>query len=82
MRQTPYTPVACSLHDELQLLVMRQRLVRWSFTDDGGRTVTTEARATDILSRDGAEWVILDDGTAVRLDRLHDVDGRPFAGTC
>lgn len=49
-----HEPVACGLHDELQLLVLRGR----------------------------AEWLVLDGGGEIRLDRLTEVDGRPFTGRC
>lgn len=82
MTDRRYTPIACSLHDELQLLVLRGRQVPWSFLDEEGHPVTVEARATDVVTRDGAEWVVLDGGRSVRLDRLTEVDGRPFTAAC
>lgn len=77
-----YTPIACGLHDELQLLVLRGRPVRLVVRDDTGATRAVEARATDVLARAGAEWLVLEDGTCLRLDRLVEVDGRPFAEGC
>jgi len=77
-----YTPIACGLHDELQLLVLRRRPVRLLVRDDVGALRTVEGMATDILSRAGAEWLALEDGTFLRLDRLVEVDGRPFGGAC
>lgn len=76
-----YTPIACALHDELQLLVLRGRVVRLVALDEGGAPVAREAKPTDVATRGGAEWLVLDDGSALRLDRLVEVDGRPFKGS-
>lgn len=82
MSQDGYEPIACGLHDELQLLVLRGRAVRLLVRDDAGEAHAVEARPTDVLTRADAEWLALEDGTFLRLDRLLEVDGRPFAERC
>ena len=37
-----------------------------------------EASLVDVFARDGAEWLRLDSGREIRLDRLVEVDGHPF----
>jgi len=73
-----YTPIDCGLHDELQLMALRRRAatLRVELTD--GSPETVEGTVVDVLTRDGAEWLRLADGRTVRLDRLLEVDGRPF----
>ena len=82
MSHPDYVPIACGLHDQLQLLVMRGRPVPLVVQDNGGHTRTLEARLVDVLTRDGAEWVVTEDGAEIRLDRLVEVDGHPFAAGC
>jgi transcriptional antiterminator Rof (Rho-off) len=77
-----YTPIACGLHDELQLLALRGSEVRIVARDHTGGAVTLEGRAADVLSRGGAEWLVLADGTFIRLDHITTVDGRPFHTSC
>lgn len=77
-----YLPIDCALHDELQLLVLRRAVVDLVVRGDDGDPVPLRGRATDVLTRAGAEWLALEDGTFVRLDRLVEVDGRPFAARC
>lgn len=74
----PYHPIDCGLHDELQLRVLRRRAVELAWRDSRGTTMRREAVLQDVFSRDAAEYVRLDDGTEVRLDRLVTVDGLAF----
>lgn len=75
----PYVPIACDLHDELLLRALRGRPVRvvWRTADGTVRERTDAIR--DVVSRGGAEVLILGDGGEVRLDRLVTVDGISFA---
>ena len=75
----PYHPIACGLHDELQLRVMRGRTVEVRWVDAAGGVVVRDASLADVFSRDGAEFLRLVDGPDIRLDRLLSVDGLPFS---
>lgn len=76
----PYRPIDCGLHDELQLRVMRGRVVEATWTAPDGTPRSRTGRLLDVFSRDGAEYLRLADGTDVRLDRLVSVDGVAFGG--
>lgn len=77
-----YEPIACGLHDELQLLVLKGRPVAVVYREAGGELREVTARLLDVSTRDGAEWLALDTAAAVRLDHLVEVDGRPFGSVC
>ncbi len=79
---TPYVPIDCGLHDELQLRVLRGRPVALSWREGANRVVHRSTRLVDVTSRDAAEYVRLDDGSEIRLDRLIDVDGLRFDASC
>lgn len=65
-----YQPVSCELYDRLELLLSRRQRVEWRLQDmDAGERVVV-GRAVDLYSRDAQEFVCLEEGTAVRLDRL------------
>lgn len=82
MSHRPYRPIDCGLHDELQLLVLRGRSVALVVLDEAGASRTLEGRPVDVTTRAGAEWLVLDDGSALRLDDLMEVDGRRFPKAC
>ncbi len=68
-----YTPIACSLHDELEALAVRREQVRIRFQDADGGEREVAGTIADIRARGGAEHLRMDDGTTIRLDRLKEV---------
>ncbi len=74
-----YLPIDCGLHDELQLRVLRKRPVDVVY-DHGDGSQRVSSVLVDVYSRDGAEYLRLEDGTDIRLDHLREVDGLPFGG--
>lgn len=74
----PYQPIACALYDAFEAAAMRARIVRLEVTGEDGARRTVDTRIRDLFTRDGVEYARLDDGTAVRLDRLAIVDGSRF----
>jgi Rho-binding antiterminator len=75
-----YQPVACSFYDELGLRMMRGRPCTL-IIDEAGDLQTIEAVIQDVYSEGNAEYVRLDDGRSIRLDRIQRVDdvARPDA---
>lgn len=53
-----YNPISCDDHDRLELAVMHGTPLQIIYRDEAGRTQTeTHARATDVKTRNGAEWL-------------------------
>lgn len=77
---SPYAPIECSLHDQLESLATLGRTCRVVYRDDSGEERELEGRLVDIFARGGAEFVRLDSGVEIRLDRLEWVDGVRFSG--
>ena len=78
----PYRPIACSLVDELQLRALRGRPVTIRYRGDGDGLVEVRTVIKDILSRDGAEYLVPAVGEDIRLDDLVEVDGLSFGDHC
>lgn len=77
-----YVPIDCSIYDRLEALAtLRRRSVIAHRTREGG-IVRVEARIVDVYTRDGAEWIALDDGAVLRLDALVEVDGEAVRPAC
>lgn len=73
-----YRPIACSLHDELQLRAMRRSTCSVEWSDESGAPRSIRGVVVDVFARDGVEYLKLDDGLEIRLDRLARVDGVEF----
>lgn len=83
---TDYSPVSCDLHSEFELLAMRRALVRLDAQLSGEEIHDLECRVLDVQTRDGAEYLELEDLTgrrlSCRLDRIRALrleDGRQIS---
>jgi transcriptional antiterminator Rof (Rho-off) len=75
-----YQPIACSFYDELGLRMMRGRSCTLVVAK-GGTSETIEAVIEDVFTQGEAEYVRLNNGRRIRLDRIQQVDdvSRPNA---
>jgi len=67
-----YQPVSCRLYDELGLRMLRGTPCVLVVGTEAG-TATIEAIIEDVFSEGDAEYLRLDDGTRLRLDRIQRV---------
>lgn len=72
----PYRPIDCSVHDEFELRAVRRVRCELDYLDETGAKQHRSGRIVDLTTRNGEEYLRLDDGTEVRLDRVIRVDGR------
>lgn len=72
-----YRPVSCSLHDRLEAAAVRRELVRVDFVSPGGASHVTEGTIRDIVTREGAEYLLMASGFEIRLDRVTALSPRP-----
>lgn len=69
-----YRPIDCGIHDQLESLAVRRATVAFTWmAGDGSTASTTATRILDIRVANGAEWLVLEDGTSIRLDRLLEI---------
>jgi len=74
----PYRPIACAIHDQLEAIAMLRHPYRIGYRDASGEAQVAEGRIHDIRVRGGAEFLVLQDGMEIRLDRILTLDGEPF----
>ena len=76
---TDYVPIDCEHHSLLELLATRRPRVIVQSRRPEGRVSVVEATVCDVLTRDGAEYLILrdqgDQEFSIRLDRLLSLSG-------
>lgn len=74
----PYTPVSCSMHSELELLIMHNSLVNMRWLDDNGTIYSGVVKPTDVQTRCGEEFLLFYDNREqlqqVRLDRIQHLE--------
>lgn len=78
---TDYQPVSCGFYDELGLRMMRgcscTLVVAY-----GEATETIETVIQDLYTEGDAEYVQIEDGQRIRLDRIQQVDDIDRPSTC
>lgn len=77
-----YRPIDCGLYDRLEEAATLKRRVVIRYRDELGEISEIEGRIKDLQVRDGAEWMVLEDGVMIRLDHILAFDGFPFTGNC
>ena len=78
-----YRPIACTLHDRLEVACLCRQPVAITWRDPDGHGHSATVVSFDVRSRTGAEYLVVDnDGETleIRLDRLVRFDNLPFAG--
>jgi Rho-binding antiterminator len=83
-----YQPISCDFHSELELFALRKQPVEITYlslapntTADSLETTICEA-IKDLYTRNGEEFLLLPDGTEIRLDQLVSVGGKVLASYC
>jgi len=70
--KSDYEPDSCRLYDELGLRMLRG--IPCKLIVDSGDTETIRAVIRDVFTEGDAEYVLLDTGRRIRLDRIQRVD--------
>jgi Rho-binding antiterminator len=75
MTTPSYTPIDCNFYDELVLRAMRKTPCQLVFQKPGESEQQRKAIITDLITREGAEYLQLSTGEEIRLDYLRVLDG-------
>ena len=72
MNESDYRPIDCGVHDRLEDLAVRgiRCLIQVRTSEHG--VELHEGTITDVLARAGAEYLVLDSGVEIRLDKIVD----------
>lgn len=73
-----YSPIDCSLHDQLEVFAIRGKEVSITYTDLGHVVKLENAVIETTITQDGEEFLKLVSGHEIRLDRLMRVDDLVF----
>jgi len=76
-----YRSIGCSYYDQLEAYAVKR--TRCSIVHRNGESVgTSEGIIVNLFAKDSAEFLKLDDGTVIRLDRIVSVNGMPLTYAC
>ena len=80
--ENKYVPISCSYYDELEILAMRKQACTVEYLADDQSAIGRHGVIADVFSKEKQEFLKLDNGEVIRLDRLISVDGKPLSGQC
>jgi Rho-binding antiterminator len=69
-----YIPVDCDFHDELEALATLRQTCRIVYRHASDELVAIEGRIVDIYAANQADFLKLNDGTEIRLDKIISVN--------
>ena len=71
MNSTPYKTIDCNFYDRLEAVAIKREKAVFEYMDDQqGETLTVEGTIVDLFIREKAEYLRLNSGMEIRLDRL------------
>ncbi len=79
-----YQPINCNYYDEIVLIIMRKRKCWIHFYNEEGQEEKIEKLILDVYAREQIEYLKLEDGREIRLDRIIALDEkkRPLDDAC
>ena len=75
-----YKPIDCNFYDILEALATQKRYVRIQYFTDLHEFQTVDALIKDLYIKDKFEYMLLSNGSEIRLDRLVSADGKFVPG--
>jgi Rho-binding antiterminator len=82
MTNTSYTPINCDSYDILLANATLKKKCTILHIDIAGNTLQTEAIIVDVYTKAKEEFVQLDNGVVIRLDKIISVDGETIYKNC
>jgi len=71
-----YKPVNCDFYDELEALATLKKESEIVFRADNEAKSVIRGRILDLYTRDRVEYMKLNNGLEIRLDKIIEIDGK------
>lgn len=74
-----YILVSCDFHDRLEAWATLRQICQIVYRNATNESIEVQSRIVDIYAAKGADFLKLEDGTEIRLDRIVSVNGEQLA---
>jgi Rho-binding antiterminator len=78
---TDYTPINCNFYDELEALATLRKSCVIEFEQEG-QTLSLQGVIVDLWNLEKVEYLKMQSGEVIRLDKLLSVDGKRPGNYC
>ena len=82
MKEQKYQPISCDYYDELEIVAMRQSIATIIFRNDEGVELSISKKIKTLETRNSEEFLILENGEEIRLDKLISMNGKIVKNYC
>ncbi|MCX2742551.1 hypothetical protein OO013_01670 [Mangrovivirga sp. M17] len=72
--EKPYKPISCSFYDYLEAYIIEGSQHKVIYKSEQGSMETTYVKLKDLRTDSGEEFLYLENGTKLRLDKLIGID--------
>ena len=69
-----YTPISCTFFDYLESSCLQQQPCKIEYRQNDGSTVKVSSKIVDLFTWQGTDYLLMEKGQLVRLDRLTSVN--------
>lgn len=76
-----YIPVSCDLIDQIEIIATQKELAIITYLFDG-KLHSQEVILKTWLTRESKEYLVLQDGTEIRLDKIFSINNQKFHDSC
>lgn len=74
-----YTPVSCDFHGELESVATLRQPCQLVYRTEASDTAEISGRIVDVYAANHADYVKLENGAVIRLDRIVSVNDKPVS---
>lgn len=82
MKEQKYQPISCDYYDELEIVAMRQTVAEIIFKNEKEEEITISTKIKTLQTRNSEEFLILENGDEIRLDKLLSMNGKVVKNYC
>ena len=77
-----YIPISCDFYDELELWAIRKTNCKFVYLNEANERQTIEGVIENLFAKEKVEFLLLENGFQLRLDRLVSVNDKPLPDVC
>jgi Rho-binding antiterminator len=82
MKVEKYQPISCDFYDELELLAIRKTVAKIIIRNDANEIEEIQNSIKTLYTKNKEEFLVLDNGKEIRLDKLVSVNGIELKNYC
>jgi Rho-binding antiterminator len=75
-RMDEYILVSCDFHDQLEAWATLRQPCQITYRDGANELIEVQGRIVDVYAADKADFLKLNNGTRIRLDKIVSVNGK------